>query len=689
MNRFIILLNAVLITASIVSGFTLDDVPEGWASMNGGTTGGKGGPQVTVSSMSELKNEASSSGKKIILVKKGQYSGTLSPKSDKTIVGIEPGVVITGNVNISGQNNIIIRNIAVRGNRCNSYDECRAGSDAVYVGNGSKNIWLDHLDIADGQDGNCDFTKAADFITVTWCKFWYTYKKEHAFSNLIAGSDDETQSEGKLNTTFQYCWWADNVNQRQPRGRFGKIHVVNNLYTSQNTSYACGPGFKMQMLIENNVFKCNGNGISDAGGGAWKTVGNTGSAKNIQTSKGSVFTPPYKLSKIVSASEVETMVKNGAGATMTLGTNKYSLTTSVAQGQGTITPGNGSYSENQSVIVTATPANGWLFDHWSGALSGSTNPATVTMNANKTISAYFVQDTRNRYTITKQAAPGGSITQSPEGSSLLEGTSVTLTAVPNGGWTFGGWSGDNTGTNATYTIASLSNNVSVSASFMPLDKYIYQAENGVLKDAVLETKNAGFSGDAYVNISAVAGSYIEIPVYVDEAGQKSVAITFANGSGAARQFSISVNGTQQIASLDFEATTDWTTWKAKQIKLTLPQGASTVTLATINGQDGPNIDKIELFLDAVSTGAANRHGRTTLSSYNPVQKVLYIHADGTNNLNVHIFSLNGKTVLSRKFNQGYKSGQVKMPLTELKNGIYLVKIEVDGATHTMHMNVLE
>ena len=51
------------------------------------------------------------------------------------------------------------------------------------------------------------------------------------------------------------------------------------------------------------------------------------------------------------------------------------------------------------------------------------------------------------------------------------------------------------GTNPTYTVQSLSSNLSVSASFMPVDKFTYQAEYGVLKDAVLETKNAGFTGE--------------------------------------------------------------------------------------------------------------------------------------------------------------------------------------------------
>jgi hypothetical protein len=94
--------------------------------------------------------------------------------------------------------------------------------------------------------------------------------------------------------------------------------------------------------------------------------------------------------------------------------------------------------------------------------------------------------------LSPQALPGGTITQTPEGSSLPEGTLVTLTAIPNNGWKFSGWSGDYTGTDAAYVISSLNKNNSVTASFLPLDKFVYQAEDGILNEAILETKNADF-----------------------------------------------------------------------------------------------------------------------------------------------------------------------------------------------------
>ena len=320
-------LGGILVAASLPCAYSKSDQPEGWASQAGGTAGGAAGPEITVSTMAQLQSEAKSAGKKTIIVAKGTYTGRLDIASDKSILGKEPGVLIKGDLHINQASNIILRNIAVQGNRCNSADECKGGEDGVRITE-SHHLWLDHLDISDGQDGNCDITNGSDFVTVTWSKFWYSYDKEHRFSNLIAASDNLAIDKGKLNTTYAYCWWADRVVERMPRGRAGKVHVVNNLYTSADASYACGPGVDIQMLIENNNFKNAGYAIKPIDGSpapAWKSVGNIGSAKDMASNQGSVFTPPYALSLKLAATEVEAKVRPAAGNTLTLDAGNTAL----------------------------------------------------------------------------------------------------------------------------------------------------------------------------------------------------------------------------------------------------------------------------------------------------------------------------------------------------------------------------
>ena len=69
----------------------------------------------------------------------------------------------------------------------------------------------------------------------------------------------------------------------------------------------------------------------------------------------------------------------------------YSLTVSVS-GSGSVSrsPNKSSYGCNETVTLTASPSQGWRFDHWGGDLSGTANPTTITMNGNKAVVAYFV-----------------------------------------------------------------------------------------------------------------------------------------------------------------------------------------------------------------------------------------------------------------------------------------------------------
>lgn len=49
------------------------------------------------------------------------------------------------------------------------------------------------------------------------------------------------------------------------------------------------------------------------------------------------------------------------------------------------------YVAGTEVTVTAIAADGYRFDHWSGALSGSENPTTVNMVSGKEVTANFIK----------------------------------------------------------------------------------------------------------------------------------------------------------------------------------------------------------------------------------------------------------------------------------------------------------
>jgi uncharacterized repeat protein (TIGR02543 family) len=116
------------------------------------------------------------------------------------------------------------------------------------------------------------------------------------------------------------------------------------------------------------------------------------------------------------------------------------------------------------VTVTAVPAGGWQFDGWSGDLSGTTNPTTITMNSNKSITATFSQIPVEQYTLTVNTVGQGSVTLNPPGGVYNDGTVVTLTAVPSSGWQFDNWSGDLSGS-ANPTTITMNANKTVTANF--------------------------------------------------------------------------------------------------------------------------------------------------------------------------------------------------------------------------------
>jgi uncharacterized repeat protein (TIGR02543 family) len=70
--------------------------------------------------------------------------------------------------------------------------------------------------------------------------------------------------------------------------------------------------------------------------------------------------------------------------------NEYTLTV-IIDGQGTVIkdPAQTTYPYNSVVELTAIPDADWVFSSWGGDLTGNENPQNITMNANKTVTAYF------------------------------------------------------------------------------------------------------------------------------------------------------------------------------------------------------------------------------------------------------------------------------------------------------------
>ena len=143
----------------------------------------------------------------------------------------------------------------------------------------------------------------------------------------------------------------------------------------------------------------------------------------------------------------------------------YTLSVSASDG-GNVDPSSGTFNENSSVVITATPSAGFEFTEWSGDASGTDNPLTVTMTGNKTITATF---SRIQYTLNVGVVGQGSVSQEITSAAKTEeqynsGDVVRLTATPDTGWIFNSWSGSSTQTTNEIDVA-IDGTKSVTATF--------------------------------------------------------------------------------------------------------------------------------------------------------------------------------------------------------------------------------
>jgi hypothetical protein len=192
-------------------------------------------------------------------------------------------------------------------------------------------------------------------------------------------------------------------------------------------------------------------------------------------------------------------------------TSAYDLNVNIV-GSGTVTldPPGGTYAPGTVVTLTAAGDPGWGFGGWSGDLSGTANPATITMNSDRNITATFVQ---GQFRLNISTVGQGTVTLSPPGGIYEPAEHVTLKATADTLWEFSHWSGDLTGSDNPDTVT------------MDADKHItatFAAESTPDADYLWE----GFEGE-FVD----APNYGSIPAEWMAEGPDAV-VDFSKGSEA-------------------------------------------------------------------------------------------------------------------------------------------------------------
>jgi pectate lyase len=309
----------------------------GFATQNGGTTGGQGGSTVTATTFTELKTYLESSTTYIVRVDRRIYNGTkggrININSNKTVLGVGSAGFLDGvGLNISSKRNIIVQNIKITLTSITDRsdpavydpdgDEGLAqiivnGGDCISIQGSSSNVWIDHCELynadptvqtnKDLYDGLVDIKNTSQYVTLSW-NYFHDNHKTH-----LIGSSDSDISDRKL--TFHHNYYR-NIVSRLPLNRGGVAHVYNNYFNVIRGS-AIDSRMGACVRVENNVFETAKSPVIASGTtlGKYQVLGNTFSGITgtaAPTSSTCTFTPPYSY-PLDAASAVKSGVMSGAG----------------------------------------------------------------------------------------------------------------------------------------------------------------------------------------------------------------------------------------------------------------------------------------------------------------------------------------------------------------------------------------
>ncbi|CAL9563354.1 hypothetical protein SUDANB121_04704 [Nocardiopsis dassonvillei] len=264
----------------VAAGLTLSVSPSaaqtgsatGYATQNGGTTGGAGGQTVRATTGTQIHqalcNRPSTSTPIIIQVEgtinhgnTTKVSGTgcdtaadvieLKKISNVTIVGVGSGAVFDQlGIHIRESSNIIIQNVTVK-NVKKSGSPTSNGGDAIGMEAGVRNVWVDHVTLeasggeSQGYDGLFDMKNNTQYVTLS-----YSILRNSGRGGLV-GSSESDLSNGFI--TYHHNVFQ-NLDSRAPLLRGGIAHMYNNHYVDIAQS-GINSRAGARAKVENNYFE--------------------------------------------------------------------------------------------------------------------------------------------------------------------------------------------------------------------------------------------------------------------------------------------------------------------------------------------------------------------------------------------------------------------------------------------------
>lgn len=235
------------------------NTPQGFAALDGGTTGGLGirSTRVTVTTGTELVAALANKDPNRPLTIR--VNGTLTQANsagaskfdikdmrDVSIIGVGQNGILDGiGIKIWRADNVIVRNLRIR--NVNIGDK-----DGISIEGPARNIWIDHNEVSNSLDVHKDFydelisgKRDIDNVTIS---FNYLHS---SWKTSLWGSSDSDNYNRRI--TFHHNRF-ENVNSRLPLFRFGQGHLFNNYYKN---ILETGMNSRMGAVlkVESNVFE--------------------------------------------------------------------------------------------------------------------------------------------------------------------------------------------------------------------------------------------------------------------------------------------------------------------------------------------------------------------------------------------------------------------------------------------------
>ncbi|RPF23275.1 pectate lyase [Myceligenerans xiligouense] len=651
----------------------------GYATQNGGTTGGAGGATVRATTGTEIHEalcSRASSDTPITIEVEGtinhgntsKVSGDscntaddvieLKQISNVTLIGVGSGAVFDQlGIHVRESSNIIIQNLTVR-NVKKSGSPTSNGGDAIGMESGVRNVWADHLTLeasggeSEGYDALFDLKNDTKYVTLS-----YSILRNSGRGGLVGSSDSDT---GNGPVTYHHNLY-ENIDSRTPLLRAGTGHTYNNHFVGLVKS-GINSRLGAKVKVENNYFQDSANplgtfytdemGYWEVSGNIWDNItwdsGDHPAGPNPQSTTSVSIPYGYTLD---GAECVPNLLQQTAGAHTNLAVSDGSCSPTEPDPEPTDPgdptddptdpgdpgdPGDPS-GENLSIGAGADGSSkasgtsygnvidGDMSTYWSP--SGSTGRISVKWGTDRTVAAITIREAAG----TEGNIGSYQVVNHDTGAVLTTGSGAGVITFP--ATSLRKINFEITSSSGTPAVAEFETYASASAGDggggddpAPGDgatvRYEAEAASSTC-DGTIDSDNSGFSGTGFCNTDNASGRSAGFTVEGATAGSATVAFGYANGTTSARTADLVVNGST-VGSLQFGPTGSWTSWSTESATVNLGAGTNTVELVATSSAGLANID----YLDS-STGTDPGDGGDPGDGEPPVGDALYAAPNGS------------------------------------------------------------